>query len=109
MDINGRATHIEDYLVTVRSGQWFGWSDAKNKVYENLIIHDASKDKPTEQQCNDGLAQMQSDHDAKEYQRKRKAEYPAIEDQLDYIYHNGLTKWKADMITPVKEKYPKPD
>ena len=33
----GRANHIEDYLVTVRDGQWFGWSDAKNKVYANII------------------------------------------------------------------------
>ena len=39
--------------------------------------------------------------------RNRKNEYPAIGDQLDYIYHNGVTKWKTDMITPVKEKYPK--
>ena len=37
----------------------------------------------------------------------RKKAYPSWEDQLDYIYHNGLTKWKTDMITPVKEKYPK--
>ena len=35
----GRPDHIEDYLVTVRTGQWFGWSDSKNKVYANLIIH----------------------------------------------------------------------
>ena len=54
-------------------------------------------------------AELQADYDAKQYQRDRKAEYPPIVDQLDYIYHNGLTKWKADMITPVKEKYPKPD
>ena len=39
----------------------------------------------------------------------RLKEYPPIADQLDYIYHNGVTKWKTDMITPVKEKYPKPD
>ena len=39
----------------------------------------------------------------------RKKAYPSWEDQLDYIYHNGLTKWKTDMITPVKEKYPKTD
>ena len=33
MDLStGRANHIEDYLVTVRTGQWFGWSDSKNKV-----------------------------------------------------------------------------
>ena len=33
MRIDGRADHIEDYLVTVRDGQWFGWSDSKNKIY----------------------------------------------------------------------------
>ena len=63
MDINGRATHIEDYLVSLHTGQWFGWSDSKNKVYANLIIHDDSKTKPTEQECIDGLAQLQSDYD----------------------------------------------
>ena len=63
MDINGRANHIEDYLTQLHSGQWFGWSDSKNKVYENLIIHDNTKTKPTEQECTDGLAKMQSDYD----------------------------------------------
>jgi hypothetical protein len=58
-----RPTHIEDYLVSLHTGQWFGWSDAKNKVYANLIIHDSSKTKPTEQECIDGLAQLQADYD----------------------------------------------
>ena len=62
-NITGRPDHIEDYLVKLHTGQWFGWSDAKNKVYANLIIHDASKTKPTEQECIDGLAQLQSDYD----------------------------------------------
>jgi hypothetical protein len=47
MDINGRPNHIEDYLVKLHTGQWFGWSDSKNKVYANLIIHDDSKSKPS--------------------------------------------------------------
>jgi hypothetical protein len=58
-----RPTHIEDYLAQLHGGQWFGWSDAKNKVYANLIIHDNSKTKPTEQECIDGLAQLQADYD----------------------------------------------
>jgi len=58
-----RPTHIEDYLVQLHTGQWFGWSDPKNKVYANLIIHDNSKTKPTEQECIDGLATLQSDFD----------------------------------------------
>ena len=61
-NLTGRANHIEDFLVTVRGGQWFGWSDSKNKIYANLIVHDGGS-KPTEQECTDGLAQMQTDHD----------------------------------------------
>ena len=51
----GRPDHIEDYLVSLHTGQWFGWSDSKNKVYANLIIHDDSKSKPSEIDCTSGL------------------------------------------------------
>jgi len=58
-----RPEHIEDYLIQLHTGQWFGWSDSKNKVYANLVIHDDTKTKPTEQECIDGLAQLQADYD----------------------------------------------
>ena len=58
-----RPTHIEDYLVSLHKGQWFGWSDSKNKVHANLIIHDSSKTKPTEQECTNGLAALQKAYD----------------------------------------------
>ena len=61
-----RPTHIEDYLAQLHTGQWFGWSDADNKVYANLIIHDDSKDKPSESDCTSGLATLQSDYDTAE-------------------------------------------
>ena len=61
-----RPDHIEDYLVSLHTGQWFGWSDSKNKTYANLIILDNSKTKPTEQECINGLAQLQSDFDTAE-------------------------------------------
>ena len=35
----GKPDHIEDYLAQLHTGQWFGWSDSKNKIYANLIIH----------------------------------------------------------------------
>jgi len=66
MDNNGRPNHIEDYLVSLHPGQWFGWSDAKNKVYANLIILDDSKSKPSESDCTSGLATLQSDFDTAE-------------------------------------------
>ena len=45
--------------------------------------------------------------DTEAYKHIRAKEYPAITDQLDYIYHNGIDAWKTDMIDPVKTKYPK--
>jgi len=58
-----RPETLEDYLAQLHGGQWFGWSDSKNKVYSNLVIHDDTKTKPTEQECIDGLAQLQTDYD----------------------------------------------
>ena len=103
-----KPTHIEDYLVTVRTGRWFGWSDSKNKIYANLIVHDGGS-KPTEKECTDGLAAMQAAWDLEfdSYKSQRRAEYPNIEDQLDDIYHNGKDAWKATIKT-TKDKYPKP-
>ena len=64
MDTIGRPNHIEDFLVTVRKGQWFGWakSSEPRAVYANLIVHDGGS-KPTEQECIYGLAQLQTDFD----------------------------------------------
>ena len=72
MDINGRPNHIEDYLVSLHTGQWFGWSDPKNKVYANLIILDDSKDKPSESDCTTGLATLQSNFDSDETNNNNK-------------------------------------
>jgi hypothetical protein len=104
----GKANHIEDYLITVRTGQWFSWSDPTNKIYANLVVLDGGS-KPTEKQCTDGLAALQATWDLENdsYKSKRRAEYPSIEDQLDNIYHNGIDAWKST-IKATKDKYPKP-
>ena len=73
----GRPDNIEDYLITLHNGQWFGFKnyngDDSHKIYANLIIHDNSKTKPTEQECIDGLAQLQSDFDSAETQKETDA------------------------------------
>ena len=103
----GRENHIEDYLVTVRPGFWFGWTDSKNKVYANLIVHDGGS-KPTEKECTDGLKALQDawDLENNSYKSKRRDEFPSVVDQLDDIYHNGIDAWKATIKT-TKDKYPK--
>ena len=95
MRIDGRADHIEDYLVTVRTGQWFGFSDPSNKIYANLIVHDGGS-KPSESDCTTGLAAMQStwDEENKQYKLERvvgvgtTAGYESISNQLDQLYHD---------------------
>lgn len=52
--------------------------------------------------------QVEAWTDPNEYQYKRAAEYPSVKDQLDKIYHDGVDKWKEEMIKPIKDKYPKP-
>ena len=112
MDLNtGRPNHIMDYLVTVRSGCWFGFSDSSNQVYANLIVHDGGS-KPTEKQCTDGLAALQAAWDLENdsYRSKRRAAYPSQQEQFDMQYWdqvNGTTTWK-DAIAKVKSDYPKP-
>ena len=103
-----KPSHIKDYLVTVIDGQWFGWSDSKNKIYANLIVHDGGT-KPTEKECTDGLAALQAAWDLENdsYKSQRKAEYPDLASQLDDIYHNGIDGWKTT-IKAIKDKYPKP-
>ena len=104
---DGRPDHIEDYLIKVRAGQWFGWSDSKNKIYANLIVHDGGS-KPSESDCTAGLKALQDAWDLENdsYKSKRREEYPSIADQLDDIYHNGIDGWKAT-IKAVKDKYTK--
>ena len=53
------------------------------------------------------ITRLQSEYDAKQYQRDRAKEYPSFADQFDTLYHGGYDAWKAT-IDSVKAKYPKP-
>jgi hypothetical protein len=97
---------LQDYLVSLHSGQWFGFDG--EHTYANLVIHDDTKSKPSEADCTAGVAAMQAAYDAKAYARNRVTEYPSIGDQLDMIYRNGDggAEFQA-AIKAVKDKYPK--
>ena len=91
----GRPNHIQDYLITVRTGQWFGWTDSKNKIYANLVVHDSGS-KPSESDCTNGLKALQDAWDEKNKQYKIQrvigvgttAGYESIANQLDQLYHD---------------------
>lgn len=62
----------------------------------------------TEAQIDAEVIRLQAEYDAKQYQRDRAAEYPAIEDQLDALWKGGDAA--AEMLAKVqavKAKYPK--
>ena len=110
-----RPSHIEDYLVTVRTGQWFGWSDPKNKIYANLVVNDGGS-KPTEADCTNGLAALQTAWDLENdsYRTKRRESYDSLPNQLDMLYKDIVTgkldttgTW-ATHIKAVKDANPKP-
>ena len=70
-----RPNHIEDALVKIHSGQWFTWTDSKNKIYANLrltdkigvdgnIVDNTVTELPTESAVNAKLVELQNAWDA---------------------------------------------
>ena len=69
-DNNGRPNHIEDALITLNRGQWFGWTNPKDKIYVNLklsekvgvsgnIIDNPITELPTEIELTTKLKELQ--------------------------------------------------
>ena len=70
-----RPNHIEDALAKLHKGQWFTWTDSKNKVYANLrltdkvgidgnIVDNLVTELPTESAVNAKLKELQDAWDA---------------------------------------------
>jgi len=109
-------------VINLCGGSWFVLEG--DDAYENIKcwyvgngnLTDESKI-PTKEQV---LAEVERIKKEEVYKRQRTGEmvdgvvttegiYPPIGEQLDYIYHNGIEKWKTDIVDPVKAKYPKPE
>ena len=52
---------------------------------------------------------LNAEYEKIKYKEQRLFEYPNWNQQLDYIYHHGIDKWKTDIVDPIKKKYPKPE
>jgi hypothetical protein len=95
-DLTGRPDHIEDVLVKLHKGQWFGWSDSKDKVYSNIVIHDDQYSKPTKASLESGLVQAKDDFDWQDVRNKRDAMLRDSDRVMlsDYPIHEvGRTDW----------------
>ena len=103
---------LEDYLVQLHTGQWFGFDG--EHIYANLVIH-SGDDKPSESACTAGIAALQATYDNAEYQRTRAAAYPELKEQLDLLYKDMLADkgdktgtWFA-AVKAVKDATAKPE
>jgi len=113
--LTGKPNHIEDYLITYRGGQWFGWTDSSNKIYANLVVHDGGS-KPTESDCTTGLTALQTawDLENNSYKSLRRNSYDSLVNQLDMLYKDivagklDTTGTWATHIKAVKDANPKP-
>ena len=78
------------------------------EVHKSLTWMDCPNEcKAGEWRLEDGILRAIEFSDPRTISDIRRSAYPNIGEQLDYIFHNGITKWKSDMIKPVKDKYPK--
>ena len=70
-----RPNHIEQALVKLHTGQWFTWTDSKNKIYANLrltdkvgvggnLVDNPVTELPTESAVNAKLKELQDAWDA---------------------------------------------
>ena len=102
-----RTFGIPDALMSLTPGaQWVLRGDG----YTGLEWLDENQTQPTEEECLDEIARLQTEHDALQYQRLRAPEYPDMSDYLDGIVKGDDAQVQAyiDACLAVKAKYPKP-
>ena len=97
-------TSIIDAIISLKKG--VGVTVEDNSF--NKIKWDDQAEKFTKKYIQDEMDRMDKEYSDNEYQRSRASEYPPWNEQLDKIFHDGVAKWKSEMIQPIKDKYPKP-
>tara|TARA_R100000664_G_scaffold19779_1_gene28949 strand:+ start:791 stop:1126 length:336 start_codon:yes stop_codon:yes gene_type:complete len=75
--------------------------------YDKIKWHDGNPKKITIEQIKEKRAELQAAYDLLEYQRKRKPEYPSIEECVHALLDDNLEELQAKRLA-VKKKYPKP-
>ena len=96
-DINDSASFISCYNVVT------GTNNGNNVESSDKSLIPVTWDQITAKDT-----ELKSDANKVAYKQQRLEEYPNFGEQLDYIYHHGIDKWKTDIVDPVKTKYPKP-
>jgi|3_EtaG_2_1085321.scaffolds.fasta_scaffold50099_2 signal recognition particle subunit SEC65 len=92
-------------LLTSGESVEYTHNDGKIELWD---LSNKGVPEPSEEEIQDKIDDLKAGYDALQWERDRAKDYPSMADQLDYIYHNGIAKWKSDIIKPVKDAHPKP-
>ena len=90
-------------IINISGDKWASISNGE------VVWKEGATNLPSNSEIQAEMDKLQGEYDAQEYARNRKAEYPTWNEQLDKIFHDGVAKWKSEMVQPVKDKYPKPE
>lgn len=75
--------------------------------YEGLDWKDPIQNKPTKKQFDNAVKAVQNKKDEKEIRKKRKREYPPIQEQIEMILKGEETELR-NKLKAVDDKYPLP-
>ena len=99
---------MSNFINAIKSLTDIPFNVVGDDIYENIEWL-GSGTKPTKEEVSAKEAEVNTQWENNEYQRKRRPNYPDIGDQLDDLYHSGA--FSSDMaakIKAVKDAYPKP-
>ena len=101
----------EEHKITISEVlQYFGSGySLENNDYTTLQWLDTKNLKPTLEQLNDKVTELQAEYDALQYQRDRLQEYPSIQELVVALYDEEDKQKIVERRTAVKAKYPKPE
>lgn len=91
-------------IISLRPTSTFSLTDG------NVVIwKDVNAAEPSTADIEAEFARLQADFEAKQYQRDRKGQYPAIGDQLDDLFRKGgvFSDTMASKLQAVKDANPK--
>ena len=93
-------------LASLKPGAEWVWVGTD---WSGLDWRDSKITKPTQAEVDDEVTRLTNLEIANEYKDKRRAQYPAIGDQLDDLYKKGaFSDEMAAKIKKVKDDNPKP-
>ena len=83
------------------------WNNIHSSVWKEIVSRFGQADYEDETKRAGHEATLEAEWDANAYSRARQAEYPDWGSQLEKIDDDGLTRWREEMIDPIKSKWPK--